>query len=62
MSQDFPLGSMSADHFYALPLGVSLSGKQTYHWTLTIPEAAEMQYPVYVCGTWKRCGPGEYTS
>lgn len=35
MSQDFPLGSMSADHFYALPLGVSLSGKQTYHWTLT---------------------------
>ena len=21
-----------------------------------------MQYPVYVCGTWKRCGPGEYTS
>lgn len=35
MSQDFPLGSMSADHFYALPLGVSLSGKQTYHWTHT---------------------------
>ena len=34
MSQDFPLGSMSADHFYALPLGVSLSGKRTYHWTL----------------------------
>lgn len=41
MLQDFPLGSMSADHFYALPLGVSLSRKQTYHWTLTIPEAAE---------------------
>ncbi|MFR8845766.1 MAG: hypothetical protein ACLVGL_12350 [Waltera sp.] len=57
-SQDFPLGSMSADHFYALPPGVSLSGKQTYHWTLTIPEAAERAvHPVYVCRTWKRCGP-----
>ena len=62
MSQDFPLGRMSADHFYALPLGGVTFRKTDISLDAYNTGSRRMQYPVYVCGTWKRCGPGEYTS
>ena len=47
MSQDFPLGSMSADHFYALPTSVTFR-KTDISLDAYNTRSRRMQYPVYM--------------
>lgn len=38
MSQEIAFSDMTAERYYTLPIGKTLSTRKIYHWTLTVPE------------------------